>query len=82
MAVARLRAEFGVGRVWLFGSRVVGTVHAESDVDLAVEGLDRLLLHRAHARVEDVLRWAIDLVRLEEAEPALRDRVLREGELL
>lgn len=73
---------FSVRQVWLFGSRVSGPLHEASDVDLAVVGLDSRLLHRAHAEVEDILRWPVDLIRMEEAHESLLAHIHAEGRLL
>lgn len=70
---------FSVRQVWLFGSRVAGGLHEESDVDLAVAGLDSRLLHRAQAEVEDILRWPVDLIRIEEAPESLLAHIHAEG---
>jgi predicted nucleotidyltransferase len=85
-AVSRLVAEIrrvpGVRRVLLFGSRARGDARERSDVDLAVEGpdiseRDWLAMLEAAERAETLLR--IDLIRLEEAPVALRERVRVEG---
>ena len=79
LAVARLRAEFGAGRVWLFGSFAAGRVHAESDVDLAAEGVLPQDEWRAGATLEDILEGPVDFVRWESAPESLRARILVEG---
>ncbi len=77
-----LQEEYGAHTVWLFGSLATGQIHEASDVDLAVEGLpaDRLL--DAAATMMRLFPCDVDLVRLEEAPPSLRDRVRVEGEVL
>lgn len=52
---------------------------AESDVDLAVEGLDGSRYFHALADLMQIFRGPVDLVRMEEATDSLRDRVTAEG---
>jgi uncharacterized protein len=83
--VASIRSVSGVRRVILFGSRARGDARERSDVDLAVEGSelsqrDWLAIVEATENADTLLR--IDLVRLEEASPPLRERILAEGRLL
>lgn len=79
-AAAVLRQEFGVRRVWLFGSLARGTFDAASDIDLAVDGMDEKMLLRALGRL---LRlhpdFPVDLVDLREAPAGLRTAVQNEG---
>lgn len=84
---ARLLVEHhGARRVYLFGSLVGSrSIHERSDIDLAVEGLGP---GRAYWRALTEL-WAclppgieLDLVPLEDADPELVERILKEGELL
>ncbi|MBM4354990.1 MAG: nucleotidyltransferase domain-containing protein [Deltaproteobacteria bacterium] len=71
--VSLLRTDFGVRRVWGFGSLVSGTFGLCSDIDLAVEGLPRHSLFAAGAALERAAPgFQIDLVPLEDAEPLLR----------
>src|SRR5436309_7780662 len=79
-AAARLLAErHGARRVWLFGSLAWGEAHTESDVDLLVEGLAAEAWSAATDTVEEVVKVAVDLVRVEEARAGLVERVRREG---
>lgn len=76
-----LRWDWGVRRVILFGSLASGTWTSEtSDVDLAVEGLAPDALFRALGVVLGIVRWPVDLVRLEEAPPALREAIMATGQ--
>lgn len=79
-----LVSRFGARCVYIFGSMVKGKLHERSDLDLAVEGVSdgeylRALSAVTHLAPDGV---AVDLVSLETAPPSLRDRVLREGEML
>jgi uncharacterized protein len=73
---------------WLFGSRVRGEAGPLSDVDVAVlldpSVAPEARLDTAAALVEKMERRyvPVDLVLLEEAAPALRHRVFRDGLLL
>lgn len=74
-----LRTQFGVRRILLFGSLAVGSVHAASDVDLAVEGLDAPRYFDALAALMALFGCPVDLVRIEAAPAELRARVFGEG---
>lgn len=80
-AVELLRARFGVGGVWLFGSFANGRPHLGSDVDLAVD-VPLPALFEAASMLEDLLDCPVDLVVLPSAAPSLRARVLATGRLL
>jgi predicted nucleotidyltransferase len=80
--VQRLAAEFGIGRVVLFGSLLTSELYEDSDVDLAVAGLAASAYWRALDVACTVLGVPVDLVPLEEASSALAERVAREGEVL
>lgn len=76
-----LRHRFGARRVIPFGSVVgVGTWHAGSDLDLAVEGIAPEQFFRAWAALREMLPpgLEVDLVDLEHAGEALRARILGE----
>jgi predicted nucleotidyltransferase len=77
---ARLLTErYQAKRVVLFGSLAVGTYSERSDVDLAVEGLPSSTYFSALADLMGIFGGPVDLVRLEEAVPSLRDRIRAEG---
>lgn len=79
-AACRLRKErFGARRVILFGSIAgQGGWHAESDIDLAVEGLPPAEFFPAYAACRDLLPQGLelDLVAIENAYPEMRARIL------
>jgi uncharacterized protein len=64
-----LKQTFGVQRVVLFGSWLdESRIHAHSDLDLAVWGLEDALYFRAIARLEEINpEFSIDLVISEQA---------------
>ncbi|NKB18209.1 MAG: nucleotidyltransferase domain-containing protein [Pseudanabaena sp. CRU_2_10] len=81
---ALLKTDFAVSRVWLFGSALRrDRIHAESDVDLAVQGLEEAQYLRAVGRLLDLHGGvSIDLVTIEDASTSLRDRIMLEGKEL
>lgn len=74
-----LKARYGVRRVWLFGSLVAGNPTAESDVDLAVEGFTGPGFFQAVGELMAIAHGPVDLVCIEEASPALAERIRAEG---
>jgi predicted nucleotidyltransferase len=78
-----LADEFGVERVYLFGSFAWGVeVRPDSDIDLAVEGLPPRQFFKAYGRLERATSYAFDLVPLEQARPRLREQILKSGILV
>lgn len=70
-------------RVWLFGSRMHGTGGRASDIDVAILPLEPLPAGTL-TRIEETLEhslvlYPVDVVDLSSAEPALRERVERDG---
>jgi hypothetical protein len=81
-ALRVLRQGYRVDRVSLFGSLASGEVSEGSDVDLAVEGLDPSAYFAALTDLMTLFQASVDLVRLEEAAPTLKARILAEGRSL
>lgn len=82
---ARLREVFGPRvRVYLIGSvRDLDRFRTDSDIDLAVEGLDPAEYWQAWSIVEALAEaTGVDLIRLETAANSLRESVQIEGEEL
>lgn len=85
-SVARKLQGFAqIERIYLFGSRARGDAQARSDIDLAIS------CPMADARAWDSICEAvdeadtllkIDVIRLEEAGPELKQRIMAEGRLL
>ena len=74
--------EFGVERVYLFGSYAWGiTLRPNSDLDLAVVGLEGAKFWRAYGRLEKATTYAFDLVELDGLPHYLHSRIL-ESEIL
>lgn len=79
-AVTFLSRDPEVRRIWLFGSLAKGrTPDFRSDIDLAVQGLARDRALSTWAALDELLSLPPDLVRWEEANPALRDQIERWG---
>ncbi|MCU0567867.1 MAG: nucleotidyltransferase domain-containing protein [Oculatellaceae cyanobacterium Prado106] len=78
-----LKQTFGVQRVVLFGSWLnESKIHAHSDLDLAVWGLDEALYFKAIAQLEDINPdFSIDLVRVEQAYPHIQQAIEQGVEL-
>jgi predicted nucleotidyltransferase len=83
-AAARLKQEFAVDKVALFGSVVQPALfHIHSDIDLAVWGLDERRYFRAVGMLQGLdSEFAIDLVPFEDAAPSLQHTITQEGEFL
>jgi predicted nucleotidyltransferase len=79
---ARLLEARGARSVSVFGSLSRSGSGSPSDVDLAVEGLPPREYFPALAELMSLFGAPVDLVRLEEAPPSLRERIAAEGERL
>lgn len=79
-----LKEEYQVGRVLVFGSLVRDRrFHERSDVDLAVWGLKIEDYLDALGRLETLSPDIdVDIVRVEDAKPGLRDVITQQGILL
>ena len=78
-----LLKNYGVSKVYLFGSLAWGDFTRDSDIDLAVVGLPEELFLEVYGVAEDLATpLKVDLVLLETAEPSLKERALREGKRL
>jgi predicted nucleotidyltransferase len=76
-----LKTEFGVEKLMVFGSLVHPALfHERSDVDLAVWGLVGRAYYRAVSVLLDIEpSISVDLIAFEDARPALREVILRDG---
>lgn len=75
-----LKQDFDVDEVIVFGSLRGDTPwHCESDLDLAVRGLDKDRLLVAHERLREIVpEWLpFDLVAVDRADERVRDRILQ-----
>jgi predicted nucleotidyltransferase len=81
--VNHLVEHYGARRVVLFGSLAEGWFRRDSDIDLAVEGIEGMRIYRAAAELDDIaLPIRVDLVPLENARPELINRIESAGQVL
>jgi predicted nucleotidyltransferase len=74
--------QFGATQVILFGSLAKGRFTAESDIDLAVEGIEPVQFFAALASANRLTNRWVDLKPLEALEPYFYQRVMETGEVL
>jgi len=72
----------GLAYAVLFGSAARGTAHARSDVDVAVRGVTGWERLGLEADLADAVGAPVQVVPLDDAPPALRYRVFRDGIVL
>lgn len=81
-----LRNDPRIGYALAFGSFARGTAHANSDLDLAIGGLQRPLtafeLGDLISRLEQAAGRAVDLVVLDEVPASIGYRIFRDGVVL
>lgn len=79
IAVA-LSTEFPGVETWLFGSLATGLYNLESDIDIAIKGLEEEDYFKAWKIAESICQnISIDLVQFEYAPIFLQERIKREG---
>ncbi len=74
-----------IEQVWLFGSRARGDAAPRSDIDIAIAAptATNERWHFILTRIDDApTLLPVDVTRLEEASPTLRNEILRTGRLL
>lgn len=76
-----LKDQFQVQRVWLFGSLLeTHRIHEDSDIDLAVEGLDMEQYLEAVGSLSDLSpQFLVDLVPIERAPQRLHQTIREQG---
>jgi predicted nucleotidyltransferase len=67
-AAASLLKNEGCTAVYLFGSLVTGHVHAESDIDLGIKGLEPRKFFSVYGKLATTLSNTIDLVDFDDDE--------------
>ncbi len=83
--ILALAAKYGIEDVRVFGSMARGDTNETSDVDLLVtvpEGTSGLALGGLLIDVQDLLQRRTDVVTEQGLHPLIRERVLREAQLL
>ena len=71
----------GAKGVYIFGSAATDSMRADSDVDLAVEGLPPPMFFGAMSRAGEALGHALDLIDLDDPSPFTR-YLKTEGKLI
>ena len=80
-AIVDALSAMGATRIVLFGSLATGRFGLDSDIDLAVEGIENEL--RAAIAAERVANeFTVDIAPLDRALPHVKERIVREGVLL
>lgn len=77
-----LAQKYEVQRIILFGSLARDRFVAESDIDLAVEGLPSAPYFEILAQVNQLASRWVDLKRWEDLDPHFQSRVLNTGEVI
>ncbi|MEL6938275.1 MAG: nucleotidyltransferase domain-containing protein [Cyanobacteria bacterium J06598_1] len=79
---ALLRSQFGATKIVVFGSLVKDRFGEDSDIDLAVEGMNSRDLFKALVAVNKCSRREIDLKPMEDLDPYFKQRVLETGTMI
>ena len=83
LIVAYLARQRGVQRIWLFGSLAKGRAPDwRSDIDIAVEGLEKTALGGVWSQLDSLVQPPLDLTRYEEASETLKTEIEKWGRLL
>ncbi len=78
-----LAQKYSFKRLYLFGSLVWDDkATPQTDIDMAIEGLNPADFFEAMAYLEGLTEFPFDLIALESAPSALRERIINEGKLL
>ncbi len=82
-----LESDRRIAYALVFGSRVRGTDHAQSDVDVAIgfiagQRLDALQIGELIATIEAAVGRPTDVILLDDAPPGLAYRVFRDGSVV
>lgn len=81
-ALVEILRQYGATEIYLFGSLRTGLFHRSSDIDLGVRGIPPERFFAALAALDAACDIAVDVVDLDEASPAVRQRILEEGHRL
>jgi len=75
---------YKVKRIFLIGSLVKGYVHSKSDIDMVIEGLSPYLYIKALTELYEILLPGIELnlIPFEDAYESLKEKTIKEGELI
>ncbi len=79
--IVEIGKEFGVGKVFLFGS-CLEDAETANDIDIAVEGVKPSDFFEYYGKVSLAVNDEVDIVDLEDLREHMRKRVLSKGRLL
>ena len=82
LCAQRLVNNFGVKKVYLFGSLIDNTFTDGSDIDLAIEGAKTIDYLKAIATLEGVNGFSVDLLNLGTCPKPIKKRILKYGKVL
>ena len=79
-----LKEKYHVKKIFLIGSLVKGTIHKKSDIDLVVDGLSSDLYIKALTELWYLMPAGVEinLIPFEDAFESLKEKALKEGELV
>lgn len=83
-AAPRLREQFGVTHIYIFGSQARGDARPDSDCDILVDFEPAFIvtlftLGALHAELEAILSMRVDVGTIDTIRPAYRDSILAEA---
>ena len=78
--IIQIGKEFGVEKIWLFGSSLEETA-ANRDIDIGVEGIDPARFYRFLGRLGLALNKNVDLIDLDSTDP-MRHIVRARGKVI
>jgi len=82
-AVSILQKEYGIKKAFLFGSLLDKNRFTDrSDIDLAVEGLEKAAFFEAIGRLSQLGQFHIDLLPWEDCKHSLKKEILLNGKLI
>lgn len=77
-----LSKKYPLKRVYLFGSLAEGLFMKDSDIDLAIEGIDFKDYLKALAEYRCIKGIHLDLLHMDFCRPQLKEVILKEGKVL
>ncbi len=79
-----LKKRYGIEKAWVFGSIAYKErlFRSDSDVDIAVEGLDASEFYNAWRDAEDMLERSVDLVDMSDVSDGMKEIIREHGEVI
>lgn len=69
----------GCSKILLFGSFAEGNIHPNSDIDIAVSGMNAKAFFKAIAKLPIIIKQSIDLVDFDDLPPKFQKSIERTG---